>query len=92
MATPTASGVMLYGQEVRHTDAVRGYLDADKATISVQIEDGVIRTAEIPMGETFSWSCDDGYALYLDKDGKTLFPEESDPVQSTLTLYCLPKK
>lgn len=87
-----ASGVMLYDQEVRHSDAVQGYLDADKATVSVKMEDSAIRTAEIPMGEIFSWSCDDGYALYLDKDGKTLIPEEADPVQNALTLYCLPKK
>lgn len=87
-----ASGVMLYDQEVRHTDAVQGYLDADKATVSVQMEESAIRAAEIPMGETFRWSCDDGYALYLDKDGNTLIPEEAGPVQSDLILYCLPKK
>lgn len=87
-----ASGVILYDQEVRHSDAVQGYLDADKATVSIQMEDSAIRTAKIPMGETFRWSCDDGYALYLDKDGKTLIPEEAGPVQSALTLYCLPKK
>lgn len=87
-----ASGVMLYDQEVRHTDAVQEYLDADKATVSIQMEDSAIRTAEIPMGETFRWSCDDGYALYLDKDRKTLISEEAGPVQSALTLYCLPKK
>lgn len=87
-----ASGVMLYDQEVRYTDAVQEYLDADKATVSVQMEDSAIRTAEIPIGETFRWRCDDGYALYLDKDGKTLIPQEASPVQSALTLYCLPKK
>ena len=43
-----------------------------------------------PKGETFNWICDEGYSLYLDKEGKTLLSEEPDPVQSDLTLYCLP--
>ncbi|QOX62999.1 hypothetical protein FRZ06_06410 [Anoxybacterium hadale] len=87
-----ASGVMLYDQELQHTDAVQGYLDAEKCTVTVQMEDGSTRTAEIPKGEAFTWVCDDGYALYLDNLGKTLVPEESDPVQNHETLYCLPKK
>ncbi|MEN6351085.1 MAG: hypothetical protein ABFD08_17030 [Syntrophomonas sp.] len=86
-----ASGVLLYNQEVVYTDAVQGYLDAKKVTVSIQMEDGGTRTAEIPRGETFSWSCDDGYTLYLDKDSKTLLPKQPEPVQEDLTLYCLPK-
>lgn len=87
-----ASGVMLYDQELQHTDAVQGYLEAEKCTVTVRMEDGSTRTAEIPKGEVFTWVCDDGYALYLDNLGKTLVPEESDPVQSNVKLYCLPKK
>lgn len=87
-----ASGVMLYDREVQYTDAVQGYLDAEKVTVSLQMKDGVTRTAKIPKGQTFTWGCDDGYALYLDKNGKTPLPGESDPVQSDLTLYCLPRK
>ncbi len=87
-----ASGVLLYDREVEYTDAVQNYLDAEKVIISIQMEDGSIRMAGIPKGETFRWSCDDGYALYLDKDGKTPISEEAGPVQSALTLYCLPKK
>ncbi len=87
-----ASGVMLYDQELQHTDAVQSYLDAEKCTVTVQMEDGSNRTAKIPKGEIFTWVCDDGYALYLDSMGKTPVPEESDPVQNNVTLYCLPTK
>lgn len=87
-----ASGVVLYDQEVQYPDEVQSYLDAEKYTVTVQMPDGRMRTALIPKGETFSWDCDEGCALYLDKDGKTLLPEEPDPVQSNLTMYCLPKK
>ena len=87
-----ASGVMLYDQEILHADAVQSYLNAEKYTVTLMMEDGSTRTAEIPKGDTFTWVCDDGYALYLDNMGKMLFPEESDPVQNNLTLYCLPQK
>lgn len=84
-----ASGVLLYNQEVVYTDAVQGYLDAEKVTVSVQMEDGGTRTAEIPKGETFAWGCDDGYTLYLDEDGKTPLSEESALVEQDMTLYVL---
>ncbi len=84
-----ASGVLLYNEEVTYTDAVQGYMDAKKVTVSVQMQDGSTRAAVIPKGETINWVCDDGYTLYIDKDGKTPLPKPSDPVQSDLTLYCL---
>ncbi len=87
-----ASGVLLYDQEVTYTDAVQSYLDAKKVTVTIQMEDGGSRIAAIPKGESFGWICDDGYALYSDKEGKTPLSEKSEPVQSNLTLYCLPKK
>lgn len=87
-----ASGVLLYNQEVAYTNAVKAYLDAEKVTVSVNMEDGKTRTAEIPKGETFEWYCDDGYTLYLDKNGNSLLPEKTEPVQDDMILYCLPKK
>jgi hypothetical protein len=54
--------------------------------------DGSVRTAQIPEGKQFSWNCDDGYALYTDKDGKSPLNKESDPVKKDLTLYCLANK
>lgn len=87
-----ASGVLIYNKEVAHADAVQDYLDAEKVSVSIQMEDGTSRTGKIPKGETFNWICDDGYSLYLDKDGKIPLPEQPDPVQSDLTLYCLPNK
>ena len=87
-----ASGVLLYDQEITYSDAVQGYLDAEKVAVSVQMQDGSTRSAAIPKGESFEWICDDGNALYLDKEGKTPLSEQSDPVQSDLTLYCLSEK
>lgn len=87
-----ASGVLIYNKEVTHADAVQGYLDAEKVSVSIQMDDGTTRTGKIPKGETFNWICDDGYSLYLDKDGKILLPEQPDPVKGDLTLYCLPNK
>lgn len=87
-----ASGVMLYNKEVSYTDAVKDYLDSAKYTVTVKMTDGSVRTARIPKGKSFTWDCDDGYALYTDKAGKTPLSEKSAPVKSNLTLYCLPKK
>lgn len=87
-----ASGVMIYDQEIQNTDAVQNYLDAEKITVSVNMEDGSIRKSEIPKGETYTWYCDEGYALYLDENGKMPISDKSEPVQSDLTLYCLPTK
>ena len=88
----TVDRVISYYTGYDEMNRLTGRLDAYKATVSVQMEDSAIRTAEIPIGETFSWSCDNSYALYLDKEGKTPIPEEAGPVQSALILYCLPKK
>lgn len=87
-----ASGVLLYDREVEYADAVQNYLDAEKVIISIQMEDGSIRTAGIPKGETFDWSCEDGYALYLDGGGKTPLPEKPEPIQKDLALYYMQKK
>lgn len=87
-----ASGVMVYDKEVSFSEAVQNYLDAEKGVISMQMGDGTTRTMKIPKGESFEWYCEEGYALYLDKDGKTPLPEQPDPVQSDLTLYCLANK
>lgn len=87
-----ASGVLLYDQEIQHADAVKGYLDAEKFTISINMEDGNLRTAEVPKGEVYKWECDEGYALYLDDKGTIPLLETSNPVQSNMTLYCLQKK
>ena len=87
-----ASGVMLYDQEPELTDAVQSYLNAEKWTVTIQMEDGGARTAEIPKGEVFTWVCDDGFALYLDNTGKTRVPEEYGPIENNVTLYCLPSK
>ena len=56
------------------------------------MKEGETRRMEIPKGETFSWYCDEGYTLYLDKDGKTQLPEKPERVKEDLTLYCLPKQ
>ena len=87
-----ASGVLLYDREVEYTDAVQNYLDAEKVIISIQMGDGSIRTAGIPKGETFDWYCEDGYALYLDRDGKTTLPGKPEPIQKDLALYYIQKK
>ncbi len=87
-----ASGVLLYDREVEYTDAVQNYLDAEKVIISIQMEDGSIRTVGIPKGETFDWNCEDGYVLYLDRDGKTPLPEKPEPIQKDLALYYMSKK
>jgi hypothetical protein len=87
-----ASGVLLYNQEVSYTDAVKEYLDSPKLIVTVRMEDGSVRKALIPKGMPFTWVCDDGYALYKDKKGKTPLKEKADPVKRDLTLYCLPKK
>ncbi|ATW26669.1 hypothetical protein DCMF_19620 [Candidatus Formimonas warabiya] len=84
-----ASGVMLYDREVQYTDAVQSYLDAEKYTVAVQMPDGSRRTARIPKGETFSWDCDEGFALYLDAAGKTPLSEESVLTEQDMTLYVL---
>ncbi len=89
---PIASGVMLYDQKIQHSDAVQGYLNAKKVNVSICMEDGTTRMAEIPKGKTYTWNCDEGYALYLDKDGKTPLSRKPGPVQSNLKLYCLPVK
>lgn len=86
-----ASGVMVYDKEVSYSEAVQNYLDAEKAIVSIQMPDGSIRTMKIPMGESFEWYCDEGFALYLDKEGKTPLSEQPDPVEGDLTLYCLAK-
>ena len=87
-----ASGVLIYNKEVTHADAVQGYLDSEKVSVSIQMDDGTTRTGRIPKGETFNWICDDGYSLYIDKEGKTPLSEQPDLVQSDLTLYCLVNK
>lgn len=87
-----ASAIVLYDLEISYTDEVQGYLDSEKVAVTVQMEDGSIQTAEIPKGETFTWYCDDGYAFYLDEEGKSPLPEEPEPVNSNMTLYCLPNK
>lgn len=87
-----ASAVLLYDQEVQHTDAVQRYLNAEKVTVSLQMEDGSMRTAQIPKGETFAWNCDEGYTLYLDKSAKKPLPQQPEPLQADLALYCLPKQ
>lgn len=87
-----ASGVMFYDQEVQHTDAVQNYLDAVKYTVTVQMPNGSKRIALIPKGETFSWECDEGFALYVDPAGKKSLSPKSEPVKNNLTLYCLPQK
>ena len=87
-----ASGVLLYNQEIKYTDAVKAFLDSSKLAVDVKMEDGSVRTAQIPEGKSFTWTCDDGYALYQDKEGNLPLKEESDPVKSDLTLYCLQKK
>jgi len=84
-----ASAVLLYDQEVTYPDTVQDYLDAEKYTVTIQLPEGDTRTAEIPGGAVFTWSCDAGYALYLDGEGKTPLGETSDPVQGNMTLYCL---
>ncbi|MPM82315.1 hypothetical protein SDC9_129376 [bioreactor metagenome] len=84
-----ASGVMLYDQEVRYTDAVQSYLDAQKCTVTVQMADGSKRMAFIPKGEEFSWDCDDGFALYGDAEGKMPLSEESVPVEEDMMVYVL---
>lgn len=86
-----ASGVLLYDKEVTYTDAVQNYLEETKVTVTMVMEDGSIRTAQIPEGERFTWGCDDGYALYTDKDGNKPLPEETEPVKSDLIVYNLPK-
>lgn len=83
-----ASGVMLYEQEVRHTDEVQSYLEAEKCTVCVLMPDGSKRTALVPKGETFSWECDEGFALYADAEGKMLLSEAVTAEQDT-TLYVL---
>jgi hypothetical protein len=87
-----ASGVLLYNQKVSYTDAVKDYLNNKKLTVTVKMEDGSYRTVQIPKGMTFTWECDDGYALYRDKKGKTPLKEKAGSVKSDLTLYCLPEK
>lgn len=87
-----ATGVLLYNREVSHSDAVKEYLDSPKFTVTVRMEDGSVRKAQIPKGMPFTWVCDDGYALYKDKEGKTPLKEKVDPVKRNMTLYCLPKK
>lgn len=86
-----ASGVMVYDKDVSYSEAVQNYLDSEKAIVSIQMLDGTIRTMKIPKGESFDWYCDEGYALYLDKDGKMPLSEQTDPVEGDLTLYCLAK-
>lgn len=86
-----ASGVMVYDKEVSYSEAVQNYLDAEKGVISMQMGDGTTRTMKIPKGETFEWYCPEGYALYFDQDGKKPLPEQPDPVEGDLTLYCLEK-
>jgi hypothetical protein len=87
-----ASGVMVYNKDVAYSEVVQNYLDAEKAIVSIQMADGTIRTMKIPKGESFSWYCDEGYALYLDKEGKMPLSEQPDPVEGDLTLYCLESK
>lgn len=87
-----ASGVLLYNQEVSYNDAVKEYLDSPKYIVTVRMEDGSVRKAQIPKDMPFTWECDDGYALYKDKEGKTPLKEKADPVKRNMTLYCLPKK
>ena len=65
-----ASGVLFYIQEVSYTNAVKDYLDSRKLIVTVRMDDGSVRKAQIPKGMTFTWICDDGYALYKDKKGK----------------------
>lgn len=84
-----ASGVMLYDQEVQHTDAVQRYLDAEQYTVDIQLPDGSKRTAQIPKGEPFTWTCDDGFALYKDSAGKTPLRETSALAEQDMTLYVL---
>lgn len=83
---------MVYNKDVFYSDAVQNYLDTEKATVSIQMTDGTIRTMKIPKGESFERYCEEGYALYLDEDVKILLFEQPDPVQSDLTLYCLANK
>ena len=87
-----ATGVLLYNREVSHSDAVKEYLDSPKFTVTVRMEDGSVKKALIPKGMPFTWVCDEGYALYKDKEGKTLLKEEAIPIKRNMTLYCLPKK
>ncbi len=85
------SAVLLYDREVAYPDAVQNYLDAKKYTVTVQMPGIDVQTAEIPAGESFTWGCDEGYALYLDAEGKAPLGETSDPVEGDMTLYCLQK-
>lgn len=87
-----ASGVMLYDLEVAHADAVQDYLDAEKYHVTTHLADGSTRVADIPVGKAFTWYCDEGYALYLDPDGKRPLPEDPEPMAGDLTLYCLQKQ
>lgn len=87
-----ATGVLLYNREVSHSDAVKEYLDSPKFTVTVRMEDGSVKKAQIPKDMSFTWACDDGYALYKDKEGKTPLKEEAVPVKRNMTLYCLTKK
>lgn len=86
-----ASGVMVYDKEVSFSETVQNYLDAEKGVISMQMGDGTTRTMKIPKGEIFEWYCPEGYALYFDKDGNKPLPEQPDPLEGDLTLYCLAK-
>lgn len=86
---PIASGVMLYDKEVKYTDAVQSYLDAEKWTVSVQMPDGSRRTGLIPKGETFSWDCDEGFALYEDAEGKMLISKEFLSAEKNMALYVM---
>lgn len=87
-----ASGVLLYDQEVSYTDAVKDYLNSPKLTVSVEMEDGRVRTVQIPEGISFTWECDDGYVLYSDKEGEHPLKEKVDSIKSDLTFYCKVKK
>ncbi|MEG1772754.1 MAG: hypothetical protein RRY79_06160 [Clostridia bacterium] len=86
-----ASGALFYDREAQYTDVIKSYPEVEKVTVSVRMPDGSTRTAGIPKGEVFTWDFDNAYALYADKDGKMLLGEKSQPIQTDLTLYCLPK-
>ena len=86
-----ASGVIVYNLDVSYSEAVQDYLNSEKGIISINMMDGTIRTMKIPKGESYEWYCEEGYALYLDKEGTIPLPEQPNPVDGDVTLYCFAK-
>ncbi len=82
-----ASSVVLYDETVPYSELVSAYDRAEKARVTIALEDGGTRTALLPKGACFTWSCDEGCSLYEDANGESILSATSKPLDDDTTLY-----